>query len=174
MTTGQPWSRGHKDSGVCLSCGGKRTAKPRDTCVEPRHLAYYEQRRERNNAYRRERRAAARAQGQVYAKGRGRLANRARYQRERNEAMRTELFNRLGGARCNRCGFDDIRALAFDHQLGGGRAHRRSLAAGGGYFAALLRMPVEELRDVFQVLCANCNQIKRIENGEHHAPTPAT
>lgn len=84
------------------------------------------------------------------AKGGGRDAR----QRRRKEAR--EL---LGGV-CVRCGFSDPRALQIDHIHGGGnqeRKHNHDSAA-----ARVIRGEVG-----FQLLCANCNVIKRIENHEH-------
>jgi hypothetical protein len=68
----------------------------------------------------------------------------------------------LLGRKCRRCGFSDERALQIDHcggsgvkesrELGSYRLYRKVLACGGkGY----------------QLLCANCNWIKRHENNEH-------
>jgi hypothetical protein len=61
------------------------------------------------------------------------------------------------------CGFGDERALQFDHRNGGGRKHRRSLPSGSAYYKSLMKMSDAELRKTFQVLCANCNTIKRYE-----------
>lgn len=71
----------------------------------------------------------------------------------------------LGGC-CVRCGFSDIRALQIDHVNGGGTREKRN---GGTYqmYRRLYRMVLnnEVIRD-YQVLCANCNWIKRHENHE--------
>ncbi len=70
---------------------------------------------------------------------------------------RMRLFVLLGGARC-RCGFSDVRALQFDHVKG--RPGTKRLI-GSGLFRDIERHP-----DKYQVLCSNCNWIKRDENGE--------
>ena len=65
------------------------------------------------------------------------------------------------GDKCIRCGFNDYRALQLDHIHGGGaREHRLSTGVYGIYRRAL-KNPEE-----FQLLCANCNNIKRYEEGE--------
>lgn len=65
------------------------------------------------------------------------------------------------GNKCNRCGFDDRRALQIDHVNGGGCTERNAIGQVGVLVRAL-KHP-----DLYQLLCANCNWIKRDENGEH-------
>lgn len=77
----------------------------------------------------------------------------------------------LGGI-CVRCGFDDIRALQVDHINGGGNRHKRERreARKRGevvreYYRTLL--DDKDLTTKYQLLCANCNAIKRVENDEN-------
>ena len=72
---------------------------------------------------------------------------------------RADLIAALGGA-CERCGFDDPRALQVDHIKGGVRETRPR--SGKKWTSHVLAHP-----DEFQLLCANCNTIKRIEEREH-------
>jgi RNase P subunit RPR2 len=76
-----------------------------------------------------------------------------------NAKRRAEFIAELGGA-CVRCGFDDPRALQIDHVNGGGIAELRTLS-GTKYFAKVRANPGD-----YQLLCANCNWIKRAEQGE--------
>lgn len=73
------------------------------------------------------------------------------------------LFEALGGARCVRCGFSDRRALQFDHIMGEGtkKMHYQEMKDHHNY-VKYARNP-ELARKTFQVLCANCNAIKRME-----------
>jgi hypothetical protein len=90
-------------------------------------------------------------------------SNRAR-RRITERAYRWRLRNRIVekyGSRCSRCGFTDQRTLQIDHVHGGGSQQR----AATNYVARSL----EILRDTegnFQLLCANCNWIKRYEREE--------
>jgi len=68
---------------------------------------------------------------------------------------------RLGG-KCVRCGFADARALQIDHVNGGGRAELLLLGAHRLYKSVALGE-----RTSYQLLCANCNWIKRHERNEH-------
>jgi hypothetical protein len=83
-----------------------------------------------------------------------------------NEATRVYALRRrlevlaLFGSRCNRCGFDDYRALQVDHLNGGGAQERR-----GASPSVLIKM-IKANPERYQVLCANCNAIKRIEQRE--------
>lgn len=71
----------------------------------------------------------------------------------------------LYGSACQKCGFADDRALQIDHINGTGehkaRSHRRS---GLSLYSAILRGDMAQ--EDFQLLCANCNWIKRVENDE--------
>jgi len=82
------------------------------------------------------------------------------YSREYARRFRREVLEFFGN-RCVRCGFDDPRALQLDHINGGGnREHQLTTGLYGIYRRAL------EHPEDFQLLCANCNNIKRYEAGE--------
>ena len=66
-----------------------------------------------------------------------------------------------GSMKCAFCGFDDIRALSIDHIDGGGAPHRRM--TGNDVYGWLKRNGFPE---GYQVLCANCQWIKRQVNRE--------
>lgn len=64
------------------------------------------------------------------------------------------------GGKCARCGFTDSRALQLDHINGGGtKEHKRSSSY------SVHKRALEGANDL-QLLCANCNWIKRYENEE--------
>lgn len=72
--------------------------------------------------------------------------------------FRRQAIRRLG-ARCRKCGWRrDIRALQIDHVNGDGHLDRNTLR--------LYRDTWAGRRADVQVLCANCNQIKRFDNRE--------
>ena len=94
--------------------------------------------------------------------------------REIYRKKRVALLNKLGGPICNRCGFSDIRALQIDHIHGGGFQEYKA-SGNRTVYARLYKLTSEELKKDYQVLCANCNCIKRIENREHgNLISPAT
>lgn len=78
--------------------------------------------------------------------------------------LRVAIFAILG-SRCVKCGFDDLRALQIDHINGGGSKQRKGLA-GRDYHRAILDELLGGSSD-YQILCANCNWIKRAENNEN-------
>lgn len=163
------WSTGN----VCRSCGGKPENKPRPNCTENRHAAIYANRRKSNNEYRRERRQLARERGTVERTGRGNPETKSAYQRKTGVELRAAIMSRLNQFACVRCGYSDLRALHFDHINGGGRRHRQQAGSGWKYLRALIALTDEELTAQFQILCANCNCIKREENKEYYAGTIA-
>lgn len=75
--------------------------------------------------------------------------------------LRERMFVALGGAMCVGCSVTDFRVLQADHINGGGRRHYASFSSNKAYVRYVIDNPEE-----FQVLCANCNWIKRHEKGE--------
>ena len=84
--------------------------------------------------------------------------------RARDRAM---AIAKMGG-KCMHCGFDDARALQFDHiipvlrRLNGVSRNR---AGSHDSYKEVLDMP--RPAEKFQLLCANCHVIKTKENGEY-------
>lgn len=66
--------------------------------------------------------------------------------------------------RCKTCGFSDIRALTIDHIEGGGR--KESLEVGGGGVVLYYSLRRRGYPAGYQVLCMNCQTIKKRENAE--------
>lgn len=76
---------------------------------------------------------------------------------KRQAMMRQKVVTHLGG-KCAWCDFYDPRALCIDHIFGEGNLERKS----GKNWYSLYREILSGDRDwEFQVLCANCNSIKR-------------
>ncbi|MDV3277788.1 MAG: hypothetical protein LYZ69_04890 [Nitrososphaerales archaeon] len=99
------------------------------------------------------------------------LKNKERF-RERNKTSHAEFYAQLRsevlshyshGMRCQRCGFGDERALSIDH-IKGDAKHRQNPKNSGYALYQMLRK--KGFPDGFQVLCANCQAIKRRENQE--------
>lgn len=107
-------------------------------------------------------------------------ADRVRYREEHKEWLRdrhakqrfetkASIVEKLGGC-CKRCGFSDQRALQFDHIYGGGTEERKSNGFDWwSWIKKLDSMSLSELEEKIQILCANCNQIKKVEENEYGA-----
>lgn len=80
----------------------------------------------------------------------------------RAKSIRTRVIAKLGGV-CKRCGFSDIRALQIDHVNGGGKKEISGSSSVHSYYSNILNGDGNS----YQVLCANCNWIKRSEQKEH-------
>ena len=76
---------------------------------------------------------------------------------------RQKAMNELGGE-CLHCGFNNRIALQFDHIDGGGNKERKISRGHRGY--SFYRSIALKKRDDIQLLCANCNWIKRYSSGE--------
>jgi hypothetical protein len=77
---------------------------------------------------------------------------------------RGELYTLLGG-KCAHCGFSDIRVLQIDHVNGGGQKERKSFSCYYLFLCHVLEKVKNGSKD-YQLLCANCNWIKRWEKKE--------
>jgi hypothetical protein len=91
---------------------------------------------------------------------------RQRYN-DKNLEIKLTLFNILGGI-CKHCGFSDHRALQLDHINGNGAKSRRENGLHKNriqYYKFLINNPEYTLNEI-QLLCANCNWVKRYDNNE--------
>lgn len=80
--------------------------------------------------------------------------------------LRKALIDILGG-KCIKCGFTDSRALQIDHIFGGGSKERKTVKI--TYYKYIMNEILRE-SGKYQLLCANCNWIKRVENKEVRNP----
>jgi len=78
--------------------------------------------------------------------------------RQAKQRLKDKVFAAYG-ASCLTCGFTDRRALTLDHVLNNGAEERKAIGERGVYRRALL----VEHRNEYQVLCMNCQFIKRVE-----------
>lgn len=73
----------------------------------------------------------------------------------------TLSFYSNGDPVCNSCGFDNFHALTIDHINGDGNKHRKEIHSHVYSWIKRNNYPCG-----FQVLCMNCQWIKRFENDE--------
>jgi len=97
-----------------------------------------------------------------------RLKNRDKLRiakRENARKRRLEILSMLGDHKCVKCGYsEDYRVLQIDHVRSNGTEDRKKMAHSWSYLfwkKALIERPSD-----YQILCANCNWIKRYENNE--------
>jgi hypothetical protein len=97
-------------------------------------------------------------------------------QRAHRFEVRREILTLLqGSASCKRCGMTDLRCLQIDHIHGSGRNDARTRQGTTNMWALrnwIAENP-KEAKKRYQVLCANCNWIKRYENFEWYAGSSA-
>lgn len=75
--------------------------------------------------------------------------------------LRLQVIQKLGG-KCVECGFSDVRALQIDHLEGNGSKLNRSQ----NWWSRYKEILAGTHKIKVQLLCANCNWIKRYENKE--------
>jgi len=88
------------------------------------------------------------------------IIERREYEREKNLNLRVQALMFLGG-RCAKCGNTDMRCLQIDHVNGGGTKENKKVHSRG------IAMRVFQNPGEYQVLCANCNWIKRFDLNEN-------
>ena len=94
---------------------------------------------------------------------------KADYDKQREEGTwvfssvkaRSRALEALGGI-CVHCGFMDDRALQIDHIFGGGKIELIDISNPQAVYRKIANGAIEG----YQILCANCNWIKRVENQE--------
>lgn len=85
----------------------------------------------------------------------------AKYQKKYKRKYKLIAYGMLGGE-CVRCGFDDIRALQIDHVNDDG--HEEKVPRDAQYYKKV----ATNKGNRYQILCSNCNQIKRCEHRDEN------
>jgi len=93
------------------------------------------------------------------------LAQKRKIYKKQSRLKLLELLAN-GSPYCKNCGFTDVRALQLDHINGGGNDDRKRLGGSDVEITYYLKH-LNEARETLQVLCANCNWVKKYENNEH-------
>lgn len=70
--------------------------------------------------------------------------------------LRVKVIEKLGG-KCKECGFNDPRAIQIDHVENDGYIERNLITSRVTYLNKVLK----DKTGKYQLLCANCNWIKR-------------
>lgn len=102
--------------------------------------------------------------GDKHPKWKGGKPYRDNRQREYLRKIRNATLEALGGV-CKECGFSDKRALQIDHVNGGGSKERKERGFSKNFHKHVLESFLKG-EGRYQLLCANCNWIKRFENKE--------
>lgn len=89
-----------------------------------------------------------------------------KYKNEWRKNNRLKLIALLGN-KCIKCGFSDIRALQLDHINNDGHIDRKKFKCVQNYYFYYCKHE-EMARKNLQVLCANCNWIRRYECKKHN------
>jgi len=91
----------------------------------------------------------------------------AKWKRARGQIYRMRVLKHYSpDLKCIGCGFSDVRALTIDHIDGGGCAHRREIKVNHNAREFYRWIIKNNFPDGFQILCCNCQSIKRWENRE--------
>jgi len=78
--------------------------------------------------------------------------------RKSKAKLKSKVFD-VYGRSCVRCGFADIRTLTLDHIRNNGAKERKAIGERGVYRRSL----EPEHQQDYQILCMNCQFIKRVE-----------
>lgn len=91
---------------------------------------------------------------------------RHKYDKYYRMKLRMKILKLLG-EQCVKCGFSDWRALQVDHIHGKGAKERKQFKSSKSYYEFLINKIENGSKD-YQLLCANCNWIKRYDKKEHN------
>lgn len=86
------------------------------------------------------------------------------WQRAYRKKIKDQCFAAYGGYICKCCGITEPTMLALDHIENDGYKHRKEMGYRGG-IGIYLWIIRNQFPSMFQVLCYNCNQSKRINGG---------
>ena len=87
------------------------------------------------------------------------------YAKQKRVALKDKIFIALGG-KCLRCSFDDYRALQIDHVNGDSSSDKELMSQSRMKYYSHVLVSVQSGFKKYQLLCANCNWIKKSENNE--------
>ena len=158
-----------------MKAGAKRSSNPSKDALRSREYRQtHPELRGRNNDYHQKWRASHResvnAASIRYRKNHPeRVREKVARMRIRTREAKAEIYRLLGG-KCVKCGFEDVRALQIDHIIAIGNNAKRKKRRGddlNGYKRILEE--IKSGKHNYQLLCANCNWIKRWELNEHDA-----
>ena len=95
-----------------------------------------------------------------------RRSHTPRYFREWRKKLKYEIMSHYseGTPKCKVCGENRIACLSIDHIYGGGEKAIRDFKLGGGKFYSWIKK--NNYPKDLQVLCMNCQFVKRVENRE--------
>lgn len=93
-------------------------------------------------------------------------AYKSKWKRGKQAELRHQVIQMLGG-KCIKCRISDERVLQIDHINGGDRQDTKRYKNRISFYRDILKTKDDKN---YQVLCANCNWIKRHENKEFDQP----
>jgi len=87
-----------------------------------------------------------------------------RKSRKNNYAYRLKALEHIsnGKTRCEWCGIDFEPVLTIDHVFNDGSIERKEIHNGTSFYLKVFTMDKEEAKLRYQVLCRNCNWLKRL------------
>lgn len=93
------------------------------------------------------------------------VETRKKYFKEHHLNKRISVLNHYcnNNIKCAHCCCKDIDCLTIDHIDGGGKKHMRNIGFGSHLINWLIK---NNFPEGFQILCCNCQRIKKIENKE--------
>ena len=82
----------------------------------------------------------------------------------RHHRAKIKVLKMYGGdkPKCANCGDKRYECLQIDHIDNDGNIERRKIPGGENFYYWLIKQKIK--KNKYQVLCANCNQIKRVRN----------
>ena len=138
-------------------------------CKRKKYKEYFLKNKEKinkkNREYNRKHKAElAKKSHEWYMKNRGVILEKtSEYKKKKNNELRMTVMKRLGGVECVWCGEDNFWVLSIDHINNDGCKERREKKRTSvQMWHRMLELTDEKLNKKYQVLCRNCNWMKRM------------
>jgi hypothetical protein len=146
-----------KKNGICYICFNRKASGGFFSCSKCRKIKKQRRKDFKKNGI------CQTCNSKKTRKGKTTCQSCQNYTKNNSRKQRLKLIEFLGG-KCRHCGFDDPRALQVDHVNGGGRKERFNYDNQCQY----RKIIKDDKTGKYQLLCANCNWIKRFEKKEHN------
>jgi len=85
--------------------------------------------------------------------------------------LKKEVLTVYGDCSCANCKIKDMDVLSIDHIHNDGSTHKKKIGVQGGHLYSYLKRNNFPDRDRLQVLCMNCQFIKKTNGGTLRPPT---
>jgi hypothetical protein len=175
MGNSKKWRDNKIKEGLCGTCGKNPPIEDQKECENCRNKRRERQKKEYHQTNAKNiaaKRITRKEQGLCTRCGKNKTTNKLtcenclNLQSNQLQFLKSKVFEAYGGKKCSCCGETIQEFLMLDHIENDGAKHRKELgktkSSGKGLYLWIIK---NNFPPMFQVLCANCNWGKKMNNG---------